>query len=137
MSENAIRSEIIRRYVGVPFKNQGRTIEGLDCYGLVMMIYADQGFKLFDLDHPYPTKWAVLANVTGKNYLLENYHRQWKEAEHPNFLDLICFNNAEGVGHHVGVYLGDGKFIHTIKAGTVVCSIQGWKDKVRGFYRKK
>jgi cell wall-associated NlpC family hydrolase len=31
-----------RRYVGIPFKDGGRTLDGLDCYGLLVAVYRDE-----------------------------------------------------------------------------------------------
>jgi len=123
---------IVRKYLGTPFKNHGRTIEeGLDCYGLVVAIYADLGVRLYDTAETYDSKWAF----KNKNLLLENCWRDWKEVKDPKFLDVICFDNREGVGYHLGVLLDAHNFIHTSKAGTVVGRLSAWKEKTRGFYR--
>ena len=108
-------------------------MDGLDCYGLVISIYAEAGITLFDIDDEYEAKefWRK------RNYFLENHHRQWREVKTPQFLDVIYFKNAAGVGNHIGIYLDGGTFIHTLKAGTVVGKMSVWKDKVVGYYRNK
>lgn len=125
---------IAAKYVGIPFKNRGRDLSGLDCYGLVKLIYADHGVKLYDIEEDYNAKTFVLK----KNYFLENYYREWVEIDPPvKLLDVVAMKNCEGQMYHIGVCLGDGKFIHTIKAGTVICHLNVWKDKILGFYRHK
>jgi cell wall-associated NlpC family hydrolase len=37
----------LRDLLGIPFTNRGRTLDGLDCYGLVMEVY-----KKFDITLP-------------------------------------------------------------------------------------
>ena len=32
----------LNRYVGLPFASRGRTVEGVDCWGLVRLIYAQE-----------------------------------------------------------------------------------------------
>lgn len=125
--------DIIKKYLGVPFKNKGRDLDGLDCYGLVKCIYKDFGFDLFDIDEDYDAKWTLRR----KNYFLENYAREWVEVERPMFLDVVAMKNFDGAMVHLGVCIGNGKFIHTSKAGTVVCHLSVWKDKVQGYYRRK
>lgn len=127
------REDILKKYIGVPFLNHGRTPAGLDCYGLIVSIYADMGIKLFDVDEMYDAKNAAIK----KNYFMENYYRNWEKVKEPKLLDVIGFNNGSGVGYHAGIYLGDGMFIHTIKAGTVAGHLRAWKDKINGFYRYK
>lgn len=127
------RAEIVSKYLGVPFKNGGRTLDGLDCYGLVVCIFADRKITLVDAEKPYDTKWSF----KGENYLIENAWRDWVEVVNPRILDLICFDNSNGVGYHIGVCFGDGSFIHTTKAGTVISRVATCGMKIRGFYRHR
>ena len=36
----------LRDLLGIPFTNRGRTLDGLDCYGLVMEVYKKFGITL-------------------------------------------------------------------------------------------
>lgn len=126
------KETIIKKYLGVPFKNHGRDPkDGLDCYGLMVAVYADLGIRLYDISETYDSKWSFKK----KNLLLENYWREWQECTDPRFLDVICFDNREGVGYHLGLVLDAQTFLHTSKAGTVVSRTRDWKGKIRGFYR--
>lgn len=126
-------AEIAKRYVGIPFKNHGRDLNGLDCYGLVVAIYRDHGIELFDIGEDYNAKWSLRK----KNYFFENQFREWFEVKAPQLLDVVAMKNCHGSMYHVGVYLGDGRFINTIQAGTVICWIHRWREKIQGFYRHK
>lgn len=132
--KGSMYKDVVDKYLGVPFKHRGRDITGLDCYGLIVCVYADCAIKLFDIDEEYPANWGA----KGKNYFLENYYKQWEKVESPKFLDVVLFKNAHGVCNHAGVYLHNNLFIHTSrKAGTVVTAIPDFKNKVEGFYRFK
>lgn len=129
--------EIIKKYLGVPWKEKGRSLEGLDCYGLMVMIYADFGFKLLDWEEEnkdYDEKWYLKENI-----LEENYWKQWEKIEEPAPLDVVLLSGIEGMAYHAGIVLTSRRFIHTCKAGTVVSRLDDrrWKSRIQGFYRFK
>jgi hypothetical protein len=44
--------------------------------------------------------------------------------------------NILGQPSHIGVYLGDGEFIHASRQfGVAIDKLYRWKSKVRGYYR--
>jgi cell wall-associated NlpC family hydrolase len=122
---------IIEKYLGVPYQHKGRTLAGLDCWGLVKMIYADLGFNLLDIEN-YDENW-IFGN---KNYFIENYHKEWRKVEKPELFDGILFINIKGDIIHAGIYLSAGRFIHTNhKQGTVISQFSNYKTNiVEGFY---
>jgi len=124
--------DIIKRYLGVPYKLHGRGMTGIDCYGLIISIYKEIGIELLDIEN-YPQDWAL----KGGNYFIENYHKQWEQVDVPKLFDVIGLKNNRGLFNHAGVILDSEKFIHTSKAGTVVARIADWKVKISGFYRNK
>jgi cell wall-associated NlpC family hydrolase len=129
------QAEIVKKYLGIPFKHRGRDLSGLDCYGLIINIFKDAGIKLFDIEEEYSEEWAW----KGRNLFLENAYREWQQVEQPKFLDIVGFVNSKGVVNHAGVMLTATKFIHTCKAGTVISLLNIYKKKNRisGFYRHK
>jgi len=121
--------------LGVQYLHKGRNVrEGLDCYGLVKCIYADYGIDLFDIDE-YELHFAN----HGKNYLLENYHRQWMKVVTPHTLDVCLFQNYLGMATHVGIYMTKNRVLHCERAGTVIVTLNNSAilKKVEGFYRYK
>jgi len=124
--------DIIKRYLGVPYKLYGRDMDGLDCYGLIINIYKEIGIELLDIEN-YPQDWAL----KGGNYFIENYHKQWEQINTPKLLDVIGLKNGRGLFNHAGIILDSERFIHTSKVGTAVARIADWKDKIVGFYRLK
>lgn len=124
--------EIINKYLGIPFKHQGRTLDGLDCWGLIKLVYADLGFNLWDPVQDYGEHW-----YSSNNHFIENYHREWIQVQESSFLDGILFHDGFGRINHAGLYLSGGKFIHCCKAGVVIGKLSDpvWKAKFAGFYR--
>ncbi len=129
------QAEIIEKYLGVTYKHHGRELSGLDCYGLILMIFKDQGVRLWDIHENYDPEWSW----QGKDIFIENHAREWEEVKEPRFMDLACFRNAQGVVNHAGIILTENKFIHAVKAGVVVSRLtdRQWQKRLVGFYRYK
>ena len=90
--------------LGVPYKRGGNSAEtGFDCSGFVRNIYEQTAGLLL------PRSAAQQAAATQK---IERSDLQ------PG--DLVFFNTMRRAFSHVGIYLGDGKFIHAPKPGAEV-----------------
>ncbi len=91
-------------FLGVPYKRGGNTAEtGFDCSGFVRSIY-EQSVGLL-----LPRKAEQQAAAT----------QQIDKTElQPG--DLVFFNTLRRAFSHVGIYIGDGKFIHSPKPGAEV-----------------
>jgi cell wall-associated NlpC family hydrolase len=91
-------------HLGVPYRRGGNTFEnGFDCSGFVKSLYEQTvGLVL-------PRRAEQQAAVT----------QQIDKSElQPG--DLVFFNTLRRAFSHVGIYVGDGKFIHSPRAGSVV-----------------
>jgi cell wall-associated NlpC family hydrolase len=127
---------IIHKYLPVPYKHQGRDMSGLDCYGLIIRIYADLGIKLFDIEEDYDIHWAW----KNKNIFLENAHKDFTPISKPKLFDIVAFYNSKKVLSHLGVMLDDNRFINSCpKVGTIVSKLSEgkWMSRLDGFYRHK
>lgn len=91
-------------FLGVPYKWGGTTAEaGFDCSGFVRAMY-EQSVGLL-----LPRKAEQQAAATQQ---IEKTELQ------PG--DLVFFNTMRRAFSHVGIYIGDGKFIHSPRAGSEV-----------------
>ena len=91
-------------FLGVPYKRGGNNVEtGFDCSGFVRAIY-EQSVGLL-----LPRKAEQQAAAT---------ERIDKTELQPG--DLVFFNTMRRAFSHVGIYVGDGKFIHSPKPGSEV-----------------
>jgi cell wall-associated NlpC family hydrolase len=91
---------IAERYLGVPYVYGGASPSGFDCSGLVMYVYAQLGVSL---PHYTVAQYNYADSVSVPRSQLE-----------PG--DLVFF---AGLGH-VGIYVGNGQFIHAPHTGDVV-----------------
>ncbi|MES2972932.1 MAG: C40 family peptidase [Pseudomonadota bacterium] len=91
-------------FLGVPYKRGGNNAEtGFDCSGFVRAMY-EQTVGLI-----LPRRANEQAAATEK---IEKTELQ------PG--DLVFFNTMKRAFSHVGIYVGDGKFIHSPKPGAEV-----------------
>ncbi|MFZ2967916.1 MAG: NlpC/P60 family protein [Sulfuricurvum sp.] len=121
-------------FVGIPFADGEQSFDGANCYGLVRLFYREQlGIEIPDLrvhsDH---------SNRVWATYLKE-ISEHWHNVDEPEKYDVIAM--AQDVNHprivnHVGVYLGDGKVLHTLnKVDSHVVSLESIKYMIRGYHR--
>ncbi len=90
--------------VGTPYVWGGTSPGGgFDCSGLVNYVFRDM------LDMRLPRTSRELAEVEGPRIALDALQTG----------DLIFFG-ADGQISHVGIYVGEGRFIHAPRTGTVV-----------------
>ena len=91
-------------FLGVPYRRGGNTAEsGFDCSGFVKAMYSQTVGLIL------PRKAEQQAAATQK---IERKDLQ------PG--DLVFFNTMRRAFSHVGIYIGDGKFIHSPKPGSEV-----------------
>ena len=92
---------IALRQIGVPYRYGGSTAQGFDCSGLVQYAYANAGKKI-----PRTTaeQWRQLTPINSNSLRVG---------------DLLFFR-IEGKVSHVGVYVGDRRFVHAPSTGREV-----------------
>ena len=143
MIDKGTERQILNKYVGIPYKHKGRNLSGLDCLGLIIMIYADLGREVLDFGVDYDEDWSF----NNQNHFIENYHRQWDPTQKAAPGDVVLFQSkVYGKGrepitvvNHGGVVLSRQRFIHSCKPGTVVSELSDakWMRRLQGFYRLK
>lgn len=121
--------------IGVPFVSGGRSKEeGLDCYGLVLEVYKRNGIALPEYyTESYDSK--IVSSIMLNSRDTSGF---WQRLEVPEHLAImgICFN-CQAI-NHVGVYIGDGKFIHTRqRIGVNIDRVESpaWHRLIEGYYR--
>lgn len=110
-------------FLGVPYKRGGNTAEtGFDCSGFVRAIYEQAaGFVL-----PRRAEQQAAATQSVDKAELK-----------PG--DLVFFNTMRRAFSHVGIYVGNGKFIHSPKPGAEVrvedMGVSYWSSRFDGARR--
>ena len=105
--------EIAKKCLGVPYVWGGESMRGFDCSGLVYYVLKNLGYS--------PNRTA------STQYKMGTYVA--KADLQPG--DLVFFAGTSKAGiSHVGIYVGDGKFIHSPHTGDVV----KYSDLTSGYY---
>lgn len=116
------RNQIIKtakKYIGKKYTYGGKSAKGFDCSGFVMYVFKENGIMI-----PRMSK---------------NQFKKGKKINKSKALkaDLIFFRIKGNRISHVGIYLGNKKFIHSPSSGKKVSisSIENpyWKKKIAGF----
>jgi cell wall-associated NlpC family hydrolase len=115
--------------IGIPFVDGGRDKNGMDCWGLAKECFKRQGIMVKDYD--------ISAMATAKiDCELQVHETIWQKLPAPTLGCLVLINvSCQGFANHVGVYVGNTKFIHAY-ANTGVClsSIKRWHSHIKGYY---
>lgn len=123
-------------YVGLPFLEKGRDRDGLDCWGLVRLVYLEKyGIELPAYTECYKnTKDKTIGGVIDENLALE-----WQEVSEPAQGDIIVLRIL-GQPFHVGLVIDGQRMLHCERGvGSVIENYKGmkWRKRVIGFYRLK
>ena len=92
-----------KKFLGTPYVWGGSSPSGFDCSGFCQYVYKQMGYSI---------------NRVAADQMNNGYAVSLSEAQ-PG--DLIFFSSyAGGTAGHVGIYVGDGCFIHAPQSGDVV-----------------
>jgi cell wall-associated NlpC family hydrolase/murein DD-endopeptidase MepM/ murein hydrolase activator NlpD len=95
---------VAKEFMGTPYKWGGSTPEtGFDCSGLMQWAYKEVGIEIPRVTYDQVNVGEKIADVDKL------------EAG-----DMVFFQDSSGDMHHVGMYIGDHKFIHAPHTGDVV-----------------
>ena len=130
-----LTTDYIFNLVQVPYKWGGRDRSGLDCYGLVYLIYKEVlNIELQDYVLDTVKKYNDLENTD-----IISSRNTWKKIEEK---DLRCFDcvlyclKGSSTPNHIAMYLGDGQIIHALEDAGIVCiKKRNFRFNVYSYYR--
>lgn len=117
-SNQANIAQAATQYIGTPYVWGGESPEGFDCSGFIQYVYQTQ-----DITTPRTVSdmWNFAAPV-----------------DNPSVGDLVFFETYKPGPSHMGIYVGDGKFIHAGESrGVEISEIDNpyWQPKYIGAKR--
>lgn len=128
------------KYIGIPYVVAGRSLErdgGLDCWGLVRVIFQD----LFNFELPAYESINTHLSVNQASEMLVNtpLYKNCEEVLEVQEGDLLLFNIV-GNPLHIGYALSSTHMIHADrKTGSTVENFRGkkWRTRLYKIYRLK
>ena len=129
------------KYIDVPFVHRGRSFDGCDCYGLIRLIYKEE--LSIELPDFLEIEYNCDLNEEDETHLEDHWENgiskgQWKPVKPPykKWDGLLFYASSRRViADHIGLYIGDGKFIHTSLhyKMSMVGKLEGmWEKKLYG-----
>lgn len=125
----------IDRLLTATFADGGRGPDKFDCYGLAMHIFMLYGYSLPDYNLSAYDPEGIARKYNDKEGF-GDFFKQVAGKEIP-VPALVVIRNHPTLVNHVGVYIGNGKFVHILEKVNVHTSRIDhpmWKNKIVGFY---
>lgn len=97
-------------YLGIPYKDNGRSAEGADCYGLVWLIYRNE----LGIDLPsHSEKYVTAADIKATDALIANEKEEWDEIPEAEACAFDCvLMTMAGVERHIAMVTRPGSILH-------------------------
>jgi len=109
---------MLESYIGIPYQHRGRTRQGIDCYGLVMLFYREMmKTELPDYREYYSNQWD--RHECGTTIEGALHDGRWVPCRVDDLGAVHTFR-VMGAVCHVGIVLKDGQFLHAFE-GTNSC----------------
>nr|WP_026573730.1 LysM peptidoglycan-binding domain-containing protein [Bacillus sp. UNC438CL73TsuS30] len=103
-----------QKYIGTPYRWGGNTPSGFDCSGFTKYVFDHVGISI---PRTTSTQWSATTPVGS-----------------PSVGDLVFFETYKAGPSHVGIYLGNNKFISAADQGVVISdmTVSYWKTRYLG-----
>jgi cell wall-associated NlpC family hydrolase len=116
IKESSDLNSFVKQWIHTPYKYGGMSRSGVDCSGFSSIVMRE----VYNIKIPRTAE----AQYNNGNKIRDS----WRSPG-----DLVFFKNFRGSGiDHVGIYLGDNRFVHASESNGVVVS-----DLDENYYRKR
>ena len=122
-------------YIGLPFLSKGRDRNGVDCWGLLRLVYQEE----LGIYHPSYTENYEVAAISDEvteafNLGLDS---SWQKVDKVREFDAVMLT-ISGKPFHCGVITTKGYMLHIIKGSNAVVESymnRHWNRRIDGIYR--
>lgn len=121
------------KYIGIPFLDKGRDTHGIDCWGLVRLVYKQE----YNIDLPNFSTEYEADDTERMRDLIAQYKEGWEQIEAPTEGCIVLFN-IMGVESHIGVAISSTHFLHARDgrdSAIEALDSTGWKKRITGYFK--
>lgn len=120
--------QFLSSYIGTPYSK-------VDCWDVTKLFYRE----VLDINIGFVEDYGTPGNDETYRKKISNiveiHKSKFVEVDTLCIGDIILFKIL-GIPAHVGIYIGEGKFIHSVRElGCAVESLKNWNRKVEGYFR--
>ncbi len=123
-----------KNYVGIPFVDKGRDRKGLDCWGLVWLVYKE----MLNIQLPsYTNRYLTAEEMDEVARVIRSELDPWREITDVQMFDVLRMR-ITGRDAHVAIIVANNWMLHTLpKLDTFLTRYDtlNWKNRVLGSYR--
>jgi len=124
------------KYIGIPYKENGLDFNGIDCFGVCHLIYNEElGIDLYKFtDYVKYNVYTPEKTHTTVCSQLPRILTIMKEVTLPyQIYDLLLIYQSakKDIVNHMGIYIGDNKFIHSVE------NRESMVSRLKGYYTSK
>ena len=120
------------KYIGIPYKEKGRDLTGIDCWGLLRLVYSEE----FDIELPSFVSEYTENDTLSIQELVAQCKEGWEVLDKPTPGCLVLFR-VLGTESHVGVAVSDTYFLHARQGqDSAIESFESraWANRIVGYY---
>jgi len=122
---------MINDLINKPYANGGRGPDSFDCWGLAREVYSRHGIDIPD----YSISADSCSEITGAINTAVGVG-QWSRIKKPIVPCVVLIRVHPQFTHHIGVFIGAGKFIH-VRDYVMVERLDSpiWSCRIKGFWK--
>lgn len=121
------------KYVGIPYKQKGRDLNGIDCWGLLRLVYSEE----FKINLPSFVTDYTEDDTMRIQDLIAQYKEGWEQLDKPEPGCLVLFR-VFGTESHVGIAVSETHFLHARDGqSSAVESFDSsaWNKRIVGYFK--
>lgn len=123
----------LRDLIGIPFKADGDSLYGIDCFNLMRAVHKKYGY-----DIPSTNISVCASKEVSNKEIKRNILKDWIKIETPEVpCGVLIASSNPDFAHHIGTYVGDNRILHIMFTtnSTIERLYPRYKNRVIGFYK--
>jgi len=121
------------KYVGIPYKQKGRDLNGIDCWGLLRLVYSEE----FKINLPSFASDYTEDDTKRIQDLIAQYKEGWEQLDKPEPGCVVLFR-VLGTESHVGIAVSETHFLHAREGQSSAIESfdsRGWNKRIVGYFK--